>query len=80
MDERREPPPEDGSRRQIAAGPGGLTGTQKARSRYARHVAECRACSDIDRDRCAQGNQLWRDWEAACDAAFQQLGSEIRHA
>lgn len=46
---------------------------QLARGAYAAHVRGCRKCTDVDRDRCSDGQRLWRAWEGACDDAYRQL-------
>ncbi|MDX3549534.1 hypothetical protein PV724_44475 [Streptomyces europaeiscabiei] len=44
-----------------------------ARGAYAAHTAGCPKCSDVDRDRCNSGQELWRAWEGACEEAYRQL-------
>ena len=78
MDERREPPPEDGSRREIAADPGRLSPVQKAQQARAAHTGRCRQCRDIDRQRCAEGEELWQAWTTALDDAYEQLHGGTR--
>jgi hypothetical protein len=78
MDERRDPPPtpEPSVPRQIDApdGEDGLSPVQKARRRYTRHAnEECDRCRDVDRDRCPEGEQLYRAWIGVCDDAYRQL-------
>jgi hypothetical protein len=46
---------------------------QQAHTAYSRHATTCPRCRDVDRDRCQDGQQLWRAWNAACDEAYQQL-------
>jgi hypothetical protein len=45
---------------------------QRAYGRYAGHFLKCPSCRDIDRS-CAEGGQLWRDYEATGEATAQQL-------
>ena len=78
MDERRDsqPPPESGP---LITPTGDLPTAQQAHLDYNRHIvgdehkARCQRCSDVDRDRCPEGDRLWRIWTQACDAAYQQL-------
>lgn len=63
-----EPPAESGA--EAIAGP---PSPRDARTAYRRHARACQRCGDVDRDRCADGQQLWRDWEGACEVAYQQL-------
>lgn len=62
-----EPPVESGMEAIASPSP------QGARAAYMRHAKVCPRCRDVDRDRCADGQQLWRDWEGACDEAYRQL-------
>lgn len=77
MDERRDPPAEPGSHPAIAGGE--LPAAQRAHIDYSDHVngtkttPRCPRCSDIDRGRCDTGQQLWRDWNAACEEAYRRL-------
>ena len=50
-----------------------LSPVQEAQRAHAAHAGECRQCSDIDRQRCAEGEQLWRAWTAALDDAYRRL-------
>jgi hypothetical protein len=47
-----------------------------ARGAYVAHAKACPKCQDVDRDRCTDGQRLWRGWEAACDEAYRQLAGE----
>lgn len=64
VDEGRDHPPAGGSGPPIA---GELSPLQRAYGRYASHFLKCPSCRDIDRS-CAEGGQLWRDYEATSDA------------
>lgn len=68
---RPEPPPESGV--EAIAGASRLSPVQQAKGAYATHTATCPKCQDIDRDRCQDGQQLWRAWEGACEEAYRQL-------
>jgi hypothetical protein len=46
---------------------------QRAYGRYAKHFLGCRGCRDLDR-RCEEGEQLWRDYQVAGDAASRAMG------
>jgi hypothetical protein len=46
---------------------------QSARTAYTAHVGACPKCQDVDRDRCTDGQELWRAWEVACGEAYRQL-------
>ncbi|MFE8961712.1 hypothetical protein [Streptomyces iakyrus] len=69
MDEGRDHPPTAGSGPPIA---GELSPVQRAYGRYATHFLKCPSCRDIDRS-CAEGGQLWRDYEATGEATAQQM-------
>lgn len=79
MEERRDTPPDTGSGtsmpRQIRAG---LSPVQQAQRNHAGHASQCEKCRDIDRERCAVGEQLWQDWTAACNEAYRRLHEETR--
>lgn len=49
---------------------------QLARSTYIAHATTCPKCKDVDRERCADGQQLWRDWESVCNEAYRQLAEQ----
>jgi hypothetical protein len=68
------PPPESGTEAIAAASR--PSPVQSAQNAYARHVGGCPKCRDVDRDRCSDGQQLWRAWEAACDDAYRQLAKQ----
>jgi hypothetical protein len=71
VDERRESPCETQSGHPAIAG---TSSVQKAQHAYARHVTrECLRCRDIDRQRCDDGERLYRVWIAACDEAYQKI-------
>jgi hypothetical protein len=79
MDDRRDPAPEGATARPaLAAGVGQPSPVQQTRRLYVTHTASCPRCSDIDRDRCSEGEQLWRGWNAACDEAYRRLADETR--
>jgi ubiquitin len=69
VDEGRDHPPAGGSGPPIA---GELSPVQRAYGRYATHFLKCPSCRSVD-DRCEQGEQLWRDYEASSDATRRQL-------
>lgn len=73
MEERRDQDPQPGTRAEPIPADAGLSPVQQAHRRYSRHATSCPKCSDIDRGRCETGEQLWRDWTAACDEAYRQL-------
>ena len=67
-------PPEAGTRTNPLPAPAARpTPMQRAHTAYSRHATTCPRCRDVDRDRCQDGQQLWRAWNAACDEAYQQL-------
>lgn len=70
MDERRDTPPGPGSRAPISTK---LSPVQAAHADYSTHTADCQRCGDIDRDRCEQGDRLWKAWKTACDDAYERL-------
>jgi len=76
MDERREHGPGSGSSPPVA-GQGRLSPVQQAHNEYSHHATTCPKCRDIDRGRCNEGEQLWRDWNTACDDAYRRLNAEI---
>ncbi|MPY47194.1 hypothetical protein [Streptomyces acidicola] len=81
MDERRDPPPtpEPGVPRQMNAPSGELSPVQQARRRYVQHVTdECARCRDVDRDRCDEGERLYRAWIDVCDDAYRQLSDHTQ--
>jgi hypothetical protein len=49
---------------------------QQAKDLYGSHARACPRCRNLDRDRCTDGQRLWRDWEAACDKAYRQLAED----
>jgi hypothetical protein len=55
-----------------------LSDVQRAHIHYSNHTNDCYRCRDIDRGRCTVGEQLWRDWNAACDDAYWQLHAKTR--
>lgn len=77
MDDRRDPPAEPGSHPSIAGAT--LPTAQQAHLDYNRHieggdgVRGCQRCSDVDRDRCAEGDRLWEAWDKAIGEAYRQL-------
>jgi len=74
MDDRREPPAESGTGPElIPADSARLSPVQQVHGRYRAHSETCPKCRDIDRGRCEAGEQLWRDWNAACDEAYRRL-------
>jgi hypothetical protein len=64
VDEGRDHPAAGGSGPPIV---GELSPVQRAYGRYASHFLKCQGCRDIDRS-CAEGGQLWRDYEDTSDA------------
>jgi translation initiation factor 2 beta subunit (eIF-2beta)/eIF-5 len=74
VDERRDPAPGDGTTRPaLAAEASRLSPVQQARRLYVAHATSCPRCSDIDRNRCGDGERLWRGWTAACEEAYRRL-------
>jgi hypothetical protein len=73
MDEVTDQPPERGSHPPIPAARARLSPVQEASQARAAHKKACQQCSDIDRQQCALGEQLWKDWTAALDDAYQKL-------
>lgn len=76
MDERRDPPgaPEPGVPKQTAEDDDGLSDVQRAGRAYDRHVnSECDKCPDVDRERCHEGERLYRAWTGVMDDAYHQL-------
>ena len=73
MDERRDPQPGAGTRAPIAGEP---ATPKQARGDYDRHASRCAQCQDIDHERCADGERLWRAWSTACDQAYVRLAGE----
>lgn len=65
-----QPPVESGA---DAIPPDSQQSPQQAKGLYRSHARACARCGDLDRDRCRDGQQLWRDWEAACEKAYRQL-------
>jgi hypothetical protein len=78
MDERRDPPPPpEGSPPNLIGDEEGLSPVQSARLRYVRHATrDCDRCRDIDRDRCGEGERLYRAWISECDDAYEKLAGE----
>lgn len=74
MEERREPPPAGVRRPPIS---GKLSPVQAAHGDYSTHTTDCQRCADVDRDRCEQGERLWKAWNAACDDAYRRLADEL---
>jgi hypothetical protein len=78
MDDRRDPPAEPGSHPLITP-TGDLPTAQQAHLDYNSHVIgsaykpRCERCSDVDRGRCGEGEELWQAWNKALDAAYEQL-------
>lgn len=52
------------------------TPMQQAHTAYSSHATTCSRCRDVDRDRCGDGQRLWRAWEGACDDAYRQLAEQ----
>lgn len=71
MDERRDQPPEPEGGPPISGSE--LATPQEAQLRRAAHAKICRQCADVDRPLCPVGEQLWRDWTAALDDAYDRL-------
>lgn len=76
MGEPTEPPPPVESGTGAISQPRSQSTVQLARSVYVAHAKACRKCQDIDRDRCSDGQELWRAWERACDEAYRQLAEQ----
>ncbi|MFM9589944.1 hypothetical protein ACKI1J_14515 [Streptomyces scabiei] len=49
---------------------------QQAHTAYSNHATTCPRCRDADRNRCGDGQRLWRAWEGACDDAYRQLAEQ----
>lgn len=49
---------------------------QDARGAYKRHAKACPRCQNADRNRCRDGQRLWRAWEGACDDAYRLLAEQ----
>lgn len=79
MDERRDKQPasEPGAQPAPLPVPTKLSPVQEAQHARAAHARHCRQCADIDRPLCATGEQLWRNWTTALDAAYDKLHGEI---
>ena len=73
MDEVTDQPPERGSHPPIPAARARLSPVQAAQQARTAHNATCGQCSDVDRQRCPLGEQLWKDWTAALDDAYRRL-------
>ena len=78
MDERRgdQPTPETGRPPIVAATR--LSPVQEAQRARAAHYGRCKQCADIDRQRCADGERLWKAWTAALDEAYRKLHGDAR--
>jgi len=74
MEEGRESPPEQGTRRAAIAAGTRLSPLQEAYSAAATHSLGCDWCRDIDHDRCGVAAQLWQVYEEISAAAYRQLG------
>jgi hypothetical protein len=78
MDDRREPPAGPGSHPLITPS-GDVPTAQQAHLDYNSHVVgndckpRCERCSDVDRGRCGEGEELWQAWNRALNAAYEQL-------
>lgn len=78
MHERRDQPPDPGSHPPAAVS-GDLPAAQQAHIDYTAHVTgtgrtrRCERCSDVDRVRCSEGEQLWHAWNGALNDAYEQL-------
>jgi len=79
MDDRRDGPPADGTGPEpIPSVDPSLSPVQQVHGRYRAHSETCPKCRDIDRGRCEAGEELWRDWTAACDEAYRRLHGGAR--
>lgn len=68
----KQPQPEPGA--QPPTRPTGkLSPVQKIQQERVRHTSDCGQCADVDRRRCAVGEQLWQAWTAALDDAYRRL-------
>lgn len=76
MEERRDRPPEPGTRPAVIVGGAQLSPLQQAWSRYVDHTTTCPGCRDIDSGRCDQSERLWRDYQAHGAAAYERLSDE----
>jgi hypothetical protein len=72
VDERRdaEPLPQDAWPPLAAASR--LSPVQQAYGAYTGHAIACDACRDVDRT-CTDAEGLWKAYQAAGDAAYEQL-------
>lgn len=83
MDERRDPQPDSGTGPTEPAA-STLPTAQQAHLDYSKHiegagrVRGCQRCSDVDRDRCAEGDRLWQAWNTALNDAYDRLVDETR--
>lgn len=76
MDEGREPPPEQGTRRAAIAAGTRLSPLQESYGAAAAHSLACDWCRDIDRTRCDAGEQLWRAYQEISEAAYRRLADD----
>lgn len=77
MGEPRDPQPPPGTQREAIPRPARLSPVQQTRRDYEHHAGTCDRCRDIDRTRCADGDQLYRTWLDACDRAYEALNSHL---
>jgi hypothetical protein len=73
VDEGRQPPAEDGTRRAPIAAGTRLSPLQEAYSAYTDHAVHCPSCRDIDRGRCSAGDDLWSQYQDVGAEAYRQL-------
>jgi hypothetical protein len=74
MTEGRDQPPErESGPPALLATTGQLSPVQQAQRRRHIHASHCKQCADIDRQRCTEGEQLWKDWTAALEDAYRRL-------
>jgi hypothetical protein len=77
MDESREQPPApEASPPEIPQPAGQPSPVQQAQRAYGKHCTACTRCRDVDRNRCDDGQQLYRAWIGACDDAYRQIAGE----
>jgi hypothetical protein len=76
VDERRGDQPRPGTRPGLIASATRLSPVQEAYGDYTGHAIKCPKCRDIDRDRCSDGETLWRTYHEISDQAYRRLASE----
>lgn len=76
MNKPTDPPPPAETAAAAIAGAGRVSPVQQAHRAYITHTRACDRCRDIDRQRCADGQGLWRAWDRACADAYRRLADE----